>query len=455
MRTWILAVLVLAASLLAAECKVAVLFPDSGLSGPQAVRFMNLFGEDCAVAEKIVQELVSELSEEGYPFARASVETDSADLAEVRIERGNAWVWAEAENLEESKTDRKTFGRLSGLSSGDPVRLSDLSRAERKLVNSGYFESTAPVRIFRDSVRNRLVPAFSMRDLSVNSFEGVVSYASGDGGGWAGNLDLNLYNIRGTGRDLTASGETGEWERSLSFSYKEPWLLGTDWNGIVRGSFEEDSTYRTALLEAGISRSVGFFFEFAILGGIGVDRLTYTVETKFRNEDRVVLPRHGASVESSLRAERNDTDSLEAYLVRLQTSGRYLVPVTSNLVLQASFSAGTLLPTFRKFVRSELFSLGGIESIKGYRPGFFRTRAYGFTEADLQWHAFERTAFHLFFEPAIHRAESPAHGWEDTYSYGAGISQYRGSWSFSLYYALSRGKDPLDGLLHFGVKALF
>lgn len=455
MRTWIWTVLIFAASLFAADCKVLSLQPDSGLSRSQALRFQKLLGEDCAEAEKLLQELVAELSEEGHPFARANVIADSAGFATVRIERGAAFVWAEAENLEASKTKRWTFGKLSGLTSGDLVKLSDLERAERKLVNSGYFESTASVKLFRDSVRNRLVPAFSMRDLPINSFEGVISYASGDDGGWAGNLDLNLYNIRGTGRDLTASGETGEWERALSFSYKEPWLLGTDWNGIVRGSFEEDSTYRTALLEAGLSRSIGFFFEFALLGGIGPDRLTYTLETRYKNEDRIVLPRHGATIESSLRIERNDSDTAEAYLVELKTSGRILVPVSSSLVLQASFSAGTLLPTFRNFSRSELFSLGGIESIKGYRPGFFRTRAYGFTEADLQWHAFDKTAFHLFFEPGLHRAERPAHGWEDSYSYGIGISQYRGTWSFSLYYALSYGNDPLDGLLHFGVKALF
>ena len=93
--------------------------------------------------------------------------------------------------------------------------------------------------------------------------------------------------------------------------------------------------------------------------------------------------------------------------------------------------------------------------LKGFRNGFFRTRAYGIAEMNLQWRALESTAFHLFFEPALHRARTPAHGWEDSYSYGVGISQYRGYWSFSLYYALRNGKDPLDGLLHFGVKTLF
>lgn len=67
----------------------------------------------------------------------------------------------------------------------------------------------------------------------------------------------------------------------------------------------------------------------------------------------------------------------------------------------------------------------------------------------------ENLALHGFLEPGLHRAEAPAHGWSDTYSYGLGISQYRASWSFSLFYALHRGAGALDGLLHFGIKALF
>ena len=113
------------------------------------------------------------------------------------------------------------------------------------------------------------------------------------------------------------------------------------------------------------------------------------------------------------------------------------------------------MPTDRNFERSELFSLGGMDNLKGYRPGFFRTRAYGISEMDLQWRAIEKTAFHGFFEPALYRAQAPDHGWANSFSYGLGISQYRGYWSFSLFYALHQGAEPLDGLLHFGVKALF
>lgn len=415
-------------------------------------RFLNSL---CETQEKALRDSVDALSENGYPFAKASYSIDSAGLAHVSIERGSAWVWAAAENREYSKSKKETFSRLSGLEAGSLVRLSDLGRAERKLIRSGYFEETAPPTLFRDSVRSRLFPVFSMRDLSVNSVEGFVSYASGEDGGFTGNIELSLYNMRGSGRDLNVSGISGDWERSLSASYKEPWLLGSGWNGIVRGSFEDDSTSRTALLEVGLSRSIGFFFEFAILGGIGNDRSTYALETKFENIDRIVLPRHGQRLSGTFRVTRERSDSSHAFVTDLHANGEFFTPIARTLVLHSSFSVGTLLPTDRRFGRSLLFSLGGLKNLKGYRPGFFRTRAYGTSELDLQWRMMENLALHGFFEPGLHRAEYPSHGWSDTYSYGLGISQYRGSWSFSLFYALHRGTGALEGLLHFGIKTLF
>ncbi len=409
----------------------------------------------CETLEQGIRDTIDALSENGHPFAKAAYAIDSSGFARVSVERGNAWVWAAAENRENSKSEKETFARLSGLEAGSLVRLSDLGRAERKLIRSGYFESTAPPKLYRDSLRSRLFPVFSMRDLSVNSIEGFATYASGENGGFAGNIELSLYNMRGTGRDLSVSGISGDWERSVSASYKEPWLLGSGWNGIVRGSFEEDSTYRTALLEAGLSRSVGFLFEFAVLGGVGNDRLTYALETEFKNVDRIVLPRHGQILSGEFRVTRERSDSSHAFVTELQASGEFFTPILGTIVLHSSFSLGTLLPTNRHFGRSFLFSLGGLENLKGYRPGFFRTRAYGISELDLQWRMMENLALHCFLEPGLHRAASPSHGWSDTYSYGLGISQYRGSWSFSLFYALHRGTDALDGLLHFGVKALF
>jgi outer membrane protein assembly factor BamA len=417
--------------------------------------YQNLSGEPCAKIDALNRQLIDWHLNHGFPFAKVFWELDSSGLAVIYLDRGSAWVWAPPENKEPGKTQKEVFGKLTGLEIGDIVSLEDLDRAEKKLARNGYYEKTAPVRLYRDPVRNRLIPLFSMADLRSNHLEGYLTYASGEEGGWSGNLLVDLYNINGTARDLSISGETGEWERNLTFAYKEPWLLGTLWSGILRGYVEEDSSYRDVRLEAGIARAIGFDFEFTILGGVGDDEWTTSLEMKYRDEDRFILPRSGSRLDASMTVLKKRLSDSTDVRVFLEGSGRHLMPIYGNFILQSSFWAGTILPTNKDYGLEDLYSLGGIDNLKGFRPGFFRSRAYGATEMDLQWQGLPKTAFHLFFQPALHRARSPEQGWVDSYSYGLGLTQYRESWSVSLYYAMNKGEDPLNGLLHLGVKSLF
>jgi outer membrane protein assembly factor BamA len=451
---YIIFILLAVLPVVAAECIVKTVRLEGSFNPDAAALYEGFRNEPCSALDAKDSELVEWHVNHGFPAVNVSWTLDSAGVATVRLNRGDAWVWAPPENHEKGKTRKDVFGKLSGLETGGLVSLSDLSRADDKLARSGYYERTMPVRVYRDPSRNRLVPVFSMADLQMNELEGYVTYASGDDGGWSGSILVQLYNIQGTARDLSISGETGDWEHSLDFSYKEPWILGTAWDGIARGSVEDDSSYKSALFEAGLRRNIGFDFTFSILGGIGDDEWTTALETSYRSEDRFILPRKGSRFDGSVTVHKKRTDSTDIR-VSAYCSGRHLMPLYGNFILQTSFMAGTLLPTGKDYELEDLYSLGGINDIKGYRPGFFRSRAYGATEADLQWQGLPKTAFHLFFEPALHRARAPEHGWADTYSYGLGLTQYRESWSISLYYALHKGSDPLGGLLHFGVKSLF
>ena len=108
--------------------------------------------------------------------------------------RGSAWVWAEPENLDSNATDIEVFRMLTGLEIGVEVSLSDLERSERRLARLGYYEKTADVRLFRDPVRNRIIPAYSMRAVPISAAEGFLTYSS-DENVWEGNINLALYNI--------------------------------------------------------------------------------------------------------------------------------------------------------------------------------------------------------------------------------------------------------------------
>lgn len=411
----------------------------------------NLRHADSTERETLENAIITRLENEGFPGARI-VEKKNNDTLFVVLDRGDGFVFGKPRNAILGKTSPDVFARLTRLNMGDPFVRNDIVRSERMLERSGYFAKVKNVELYREQNRNRIVPLFYMQDASFSYAEGIVSYTSEDNE-WAGTLDVNLRNLAGTARDLQMQGATGELDRYVSLKYKEPWLLNSDWNGLVRGSLEDDSLKARAILEMGLERPVGFEWDFAILGGIGNDCWSSAIEASYHSEDSFILPRHGTSMESSVRFKRYRDSS--QYTVALQNSIEHYVPIWGSFVSRTAFAGGYLYPTNNDFDVNDLFSLGGVNSWKGYRPDFLKTRAYGNAEFAIRFQGIERTAFEAFYEPGLYRGRYPEHGWLAVHQYGLGIVQFRDSFSVSVFYALRPGVSPEEGLLHLGVKTLF
>lgn len=415
---------------------------------------MNVIvGAPCDSWRAARQKLLRYYEDRGFVGASLDVRVDSAGVAHCEFVRGSAWVWAEPENLDSNATDIEVFRMLTGLEIGVEVSLSDLERSERRLARLGYYEKTADVRLFRDPVRNRIIPAYSMRAVPISAAEGFLTYSS-DENVWEGKINLDLYNILGTGRDLQMEGYSQSDSRRLEGSYRERFIFGTAWDVLVRGFFEDDSLSRDSRLEIGVSRNIGFSFDVAVFVGIGNDEKSSSFELSYVSFDRSVLPRNGTSFDLSLAWMMDRPDSLDSYL-RLESSFVHYLPLWKNFIVRYSATAGALLPSGGSFAREDLFSLGGINSFKGMMYGFMRTRAYGFSQAAFLWQDGYDLSIELFYQPGLYRRMKPFHGWAREHDYGIGFTQYRKSWSFSIYYALRNGCDYLDGVLGFGVKTLF
>ena len=451
---YVVTVLLLGAVLChASECRIERVEWVGEHSEFEELSMNDVVGAPCGSWRAAKQKLLRYYEDRGFVGAKLDVSVDSAGVMRCKFERGSAWVWARPENLDSGATDADVFAQLTGLEIGEKVSLSDLERSERKLSRLGYYEKTADVRLFRDPVRNRIIPAYSMRAAPISAAEGFLTYSS-DENVWEGKINLELFNILGTGLDLQMEGYSQSDSRRLEGSYRERFIFGTAWDVLVRGFFEDDSLSRDSRLELGVSRNVGFNFDVAVFVGIGNDEKSSTFELSYVSFDRSVLPRSGTLFDLSLAWMMDRPDSLDSYL-RLQSSLVYYLPLWKNFIVRYSAAAGALLPSGGSFAREDLFSLGGINSFKGMMYGFMRTRAYGFSQAAFLWQDGYDLSIELFYQPGIYRRMKPFHGWAREHDYGIGFTQYRKSWSFSIYYALRNGCDYLDGVLGFGVKTLF
>lgn len=463
---WTLSVLPFLAVLLLAvlsyagdECRIAGVAWEGEHSEFDEAQMESVVGKPCEAWLVMRDKLVGYYENHGFVGAKLDGSLDSAGILNLKLQRGVSYVWAGAENLDSSGTKPEVFRKLSGIEAGEPVSLSDLERSERKLSRLGYFEKTAPTRLFRDPVRNRIFPVYSMRKASVSQAEGMLTYSSEDGV-WDGLVDVSLYNIAGTARDLILEGYTGDGSRHMSGSYKEPWVLGTNWNLVVRGRFDEemygddDAVEREIVGELGVTREIGFDFTVGVFLGLSEDGKLSSFEMSYVSLDRFVLPRSGWRIDGNLTWKMDRPDSLDNFLKAHARMVKYM-PLYGNFISRFSGAAGGVFPTDATVKRMDLFSLGGLDSFKGMQYHMLRSRSYGFSELAVLWQDGYDLSIEVFYQPGLYRPMPPGHGWAREQGYGLGFTQYRGNWSVNIYYAMRNGENHLDGIVGFGLKTLF
>ena len=444
-------------------------------SGFDDSQMNDALGAPCDAWKGLADNLVRYYEDQGFVAAHASgtlLPAGERHVLELEMVRGALYVWAPPENADSAGTKREVFAKLSGIEDGKPVSLTDLERSERRLARMGYFEKTAPARLYRDPSRNRIFPVFSMRKANVSTAEGVLTYSS-DENIWEGRLDVSLYNIAGTARDLQLEGFTGESSRHLTGYYKEPWVLGSAWNVVVRGNFDEgtvdgdaagdslesDSTSgevveRTIVGEVGVTRDIGFDFSIGVFFGMSEDDKHSTFEISYVSLDRFVLPRRGWRLNATATWKMARPDSLDNYLGASASVLAYF-PLYGNFISRFTGMAGGIFPTGASLARKDYFALGGPENFRGMHYRTLRSRSYGLSELAILWQYGYDLSVEAFYQPGLYRRLAPGHGWAREQNYGIGFTQYRGNWSVNLYYALRNGKNYLDGVIGFGLKTLF
>ncbi|MCQ2091982.1 MAG: BamA/TamA family outer membrane protein [Fibrobacter sp.] len=423
--------------------------PCDGLNGPVWKNTSRKIQERYENGGFLAASLVGELLENP---ADSSEATNTAVLL-LELNRGSAWVWGPAENMDSTGTKPEVFRKLTGLEVGSYVSPRDLERANYKLARVGYFEEVGKPRMYRDAYRNRIIPVFNMRAAAMSEAEALLTYSS-ENDLWEGNVNVSLYNILGTARDLQLEGYTAADSRRLEGSYKEPWIFGSAWNVIARGYFDEDSSTREAYGEVGISRDIGFDFTIGVFVGIGDNEKTSSLELTYTSLDRFALPRSGTKFYGLASWNFSRPDSLDHYLKVRGSLVRY-VPVYANWITRFSGAAGGIFAPDADLDRQDLFALGGMNDFRGMDYRFLRSRAYGYTEFALLWQDGYDLSIEGFYMPGLYRAPRPDHGWKREQEYGLAFTQYRKNWSVNFYYALRNGESYLDGIVGVGVKTLF
>jgi outer membrane protein insertion porin family len=198
----------------------------ASLMGVVRTRSGKIF--DASLVEKTVEDLTTELSRRGYPFAQVRPRGDrdytNHIITVTYIIDEGARVYIERIDIRgNTKTRDYVIRREFDIAEGDAYNRVLLDKAERRLRNTQYFQSVS-ITTEPGSVSDRIVVVVSVVDQSTGSFSVGGGYSTENG--LIAELSLEEKNFLGRGQTLRLSVGRGTETNSYSISFTDPYFLG-------------------------------------------------------------------------------------------------------------------------------------------------------------------------------------------------------------------------------------
>jgi outer membrane protein insertion porin family len=411
-----------------------------------------------ALVERDIGALLSLYEQSGYPFARISLgalsfREEGDSLGAIIVLDITEGILGRISHFRvEGNTTTKTslVVREARITDGEIYRGTQSERVKQRLQKLQLFSSVSSPELYLhdDSTVGMTV---KVTEGNPNRFDGVVGYvpAAGTADGYVtGLVDVQFRNIFGTGRKLAARWfrET-ESSQEISLLYREPWVVSLPVNAELGfAQRKQDSTYiRSSFrfladLMATDEFDVGVVFsseQVTPTEGFGrlmvreTRSLNIGVVVSYDSRNDPVTPTSGFNYRTEYATGYKQDDGV----LSLGQSGR---TATQRLLFDFEFVASPLARqviavnlSAREFRNgavevSDLYRLGGANTLRGYREGQFLGSRIAWTNLEYRVLAGQRSFFFGFLDAGYvmtpDRPEAGLVGQEITrFGYGAGF----------------------------------
>lgn len=446
---------------------------------------------------KLMQKLITESENSGYPFA--SVKLDSVDIngseisASLNYESGPL-IRFDSLNLNGDATvDPGFLERYLGVQYGTPFRQSKVALIESKLAELPYLRLHGPARLLFKN--NEAEVDITLENVRSNYVDGVIGFLPGEENKKlliTGQFDLGLVNPFGRGKTIKIN-----WQglkpltQQLDARYVHPLILGSpltvkiDFNII-----KEDTTF--------INRSTTFGLEVDLLRYQKIRLFTmskrgrllgtlsnftelpkqldfnlnqYGIGYKYSKLDNIMNPIRGLSGELQLSVGSKTIRKNAAigdYLyegINLNTSQYEIVGKLENYVKLRGRAVvftraigGKLFNS--QLVLNELFRLGGLKSVRGFNQNFFFASDYFIFTSELRFLIGPVSYLFAFYDQGyLYYNVLNSSSTDYPIGLGLGISMATDNGIFNFAYALGQNQDQKFAFnlskIHFGYIAKF
>lgn len=409
--------------------------------------------------------------------AAAAADTVRADIT-LAIESGGLFRIEEFTVEGNELTDADVIVRETRIQRGEVYDAEAVTDVRRRLARLDYFSSVDEPRLYVRDGRGGLL--LRVTEGNANLFDGVVGYQPPAGdeseGYFTGLVNLSFRNLFGTGRRLDA-----RWERAtrqvseLELHYLEPWLFGLPLNAA--GGFfqrQQDSAYVRRALDGEIRYLATTDLQFAatvqstqvipsenstVAGLRRSSMLAGGVELRIDTRDDVWSPRAGILLRNSYsggdkRFTADDGREVTDFQQRIEIDAGYFQELFARTVLAVSLHGRELRGD--ELDVSDLYRVGGANTLRGYREEQFAGTRFGWMNTELRYSLGRRTFAFLFYDfgyiyqsPDTDRGRDEFSAFRGGYGIGGRIETALGIMGVS--YALGQGDGFADGKIHFGL----
>jgi outer membrane protein insertion porin family len=445
--------------------------------------------------ERNIEGLLTWFENTGYPFAKIKITSvnvyqDSvskenfADLY-LNIIGGEVNKIDKVEIRGNSSTKDYVIVRELRLESGEPYMQNKIEEFPKRLNRLRFFEPV-PIPQFYINSKKEGVLLVEVKEKNTNNFDGIIGYippGKDESSGYVtGLVNISLRNLFGTGR--AASIKWNKYNRNsqeLDLRYLEPWFLSFPLN-INLGLYQriQDTTYVQRKLEGSleylatedISASLIIASETVVptVRAIPVftvynsSYITTGANLKIDTRDDPYAPTEGILFINSYSFSRKSISGPVEYFTpslntsvdfqRFASSFYFFYELFSRQIIAAGINARELRGS--TFENSDLYRLGGTNSLRGYREDQFLGSRIFWSNLEYRALLTRRSYGFLFFDTGYYlRPEEPDRNIpkseEFLYGFGLGLNLETALGVLRVSYALGEGDTFSDGKIHFGV----
>jgi outer membrane protein insertion porin family len=450
-----------------------------------------------AAVENDIEFLLQLYENAGYPFVSISVDTLRPESRQpgtleltLKIDEGARVFLTEVRVEGNTATRSDVITREARVSALGLYRQTQMESFRRRLDRLTLFASVEPPQLYLtasvsrpDSTTGGLL--VKVHEGPTSTFDGIAGYvppATSTGQGYfMGNITVVMRNLFGTGRRLSVKWlRENEWTQELEAGYMEPWIAGYPVNGgISYFQRKQDSSYVKSRIDARIDISpaddlaIGAVLQredvypssaSAVFTAYESNMTSIGLDVRYDTRDNVRNPRRGVSYGAFYqRGTKNITGPAQyltsgmdrnATVEKITMDVEAAFPLALNHVIVVALHGRQI--TSPRLEQSDLFQIGGANSLRGYRENQFFGSHVAWTNLEYRFLTGRLSSVFLLFDegyiqrPADQQMQIAA---QELFraGYGFGARVETGLGIIRVSYALGEGDTFTTGKIHFGI----